>query len=999
MLDAATYIHYSPCKIMLNRYIRGNTKRFLKIHVKGEDEEWGSNDANAMATEEVTAPPGNETTGESDKVSTAGSTVEDERPDKKVIATDEVTTPRLRLKASLATDPALQPQATAVTSVKRDPDAAVSPPNTAEYLASLPPALQTVLASSRFFLPPHINLSESAIRPEPAEVPRQSSAPIFMCAPCSIKFSSLSTLEAHQTYYCSHRINKTSSDAEESKSGTGAEPSGNQSDQDASENASKSVRTGKQYTCTHCSYSADKKVSLNRHMRMHTVSPSPVNPPTTISNGDVGQDNQDRYCADCDIRFSSQKTFRAHKLHYCSSRHMNKPTVTISPAGVPTVVTSSKTTSSCTSGSTSTSPVDTSTCRTPPSPATAATPSQQPFLALPTNPILIVPYSVFRGASLLPGLLPNVSGLPAPDTPCFLLPNGTLQPMSQAVPSNVTSQMEVLKSVNKTKEPPVTRDSSGPLDLSIRKTPEPKELVINLGDDHEKENIKLRSPTPEQIICAPSLHGSPPLTPSSLREPSPVQILSPKRKYEHDSSRSNSPRLSRLTPKVIASETEKSQLSPESNKSLNLSFGIPASLHPLLRAGPLPLLPPELQIRLAAGELPTIPPPTAPQVLVKQGVSKCKECNIVFCKHENYIVHKKHYCSARLQDDEISKNSGSPPVSPGSAGTTSPAGQYQQLICLACGIKFTSLDNLNAHQAYYCLKRNDIEVRRCGKCRGIAEPGHQCVPPGPFAGWKCPCCDVVSATASAAQRHMDTHTGVKAYRCTICRYKGNTLRGMRTHIRMHFDKRSPDLQEEKYISYILEDDGANVVEASMTPSTTGPSNVTDDRAVSPSSEGRAEPLHHCAQCSYSSVYKANVLRHVKLVHNVAEEEHLSNGSTDKNSKSMPTLEEDEEIVVKKEAIEPEVIIAPIEEVTKEEPADVSPEEKSKQESEKEDEALKDESKQRNKYCKSCDISFKFHTTYIAHKKFYCSSHAGEITNANTNNNNPTTRAAEAASVL
>lgn len=136
-------------------------------------------------------------------------------------------------------------------------------------------------------------------------------------------------------------------------------------------------------------------------------------------------------------------------------------------------------------------------------------------------------------------------------------------------------------------------------------------------------------------------------------------------------------------------------------------------------------------------------------------------------------------------------------VSPGSVGATSPAGQYQQLICLSCGIKFTSLDNLNAHQAYYCLKRNELEIRRCGKCRSIAEAGHQCVASGSLSGWKCPCCDVVSSTASAAQRHMETHTGVKAYRCTICRYKGNTLRGMRTHIRMHFDKRSPDLQVYK----------------------------------------------------------------------------------------------------------------------------------------------------------------------------------------------------------
>lgn len=71
---------------------------------------------------------------------------------------------------------------------------------------------------------------------------------------------------------------------------------------------------------------------------------------------------------------------------------------------------------------------------------------------------------------------------------------------------------------------------------------------------------------------------------------------------------------------------------------------------------------------------------------------------------------------------------------------------------------------------------------------------HQCSGIAGSGGWKCPCCDVVSPTATAAQRHMDSHSGVKAFRCTICRYKGNTLRGMRTHIRMHFEKRSTDLQ-------------------------------------------------------------------------------------------------------------------------------------------------------------------------------------------------------------
>lgn len=88
----------------------------------------------------------------------------------------------------------------------------------------------------------------------------------------------------------------------------------------------------------------------------------------------------------------------------------------------------------------------------------------------------------------------------------------------------------------------------------------------------------------------------------------------------------------------------------------------------------------------------------------------------------------------------------------------------------------------------------------------VAVPGdqlatHQCFSVSGSSGWKCPCCDIVSPTASAAQKHMDSHSGVKAFRCTICRYKGNTLRGMRTHIRMHFEKRSTDLQVSIWVQY------------------------------------------------------------------------------------------------------------------------------------------------------------------------------------------------------
>lgn len=161
--------------------------------------------------------------------------------------------------------------------------------------------------------------------------------------------------------------------------------------------------------------------------------------------------------------------------------------------------------------------------------------------------------------------------------------------------------------------------------------------------------------------------------------------------------------------------------------------------------------------------------------------------------------------------------------------------------------------------------------------------------------------------------------------------------------------------------------------ASTTASATTPL-VMDDREVSPATESRSESLHNCPRCLYSSAYKANVIRHIKLLH---EEDILVNGSSEKKA----VVEEDEEITIKKEAIEPEVIIASVEEEIKEEEEDVKPK------LEKESDILLEAAKPGPKYCKSCDISFNYYQTFIAHKKFYCSSHKGEIAAASANNNN------------
>ncbi|XP_024944046.1 zinc finger protein ush isoform X2 [Cephus cinctus] len=705
----------------------------------------------------------------------------DEPPiDSKRTKLDDDAAPRLRLNASLATDPALRPATVAALTIKPEN---ISPPNPAAPLSA---GLQNAIASGRLFVLP--TDGKETITVEPARP-----APLI-CPPCGIRFSSASTLEAHRTFYCAHRPRvdeEPTNDDDEEKTGGKFE-----------------VR--KAYACPHCSYSNDKKVSLNRHMRMHASSPvpppvpaAPLTPGTgNAANGSLNEEAE-RYCRNCDIRFSSLKTYRAHKTHYCSTRHVVKD--------VPPPVKASPPTSS--------SPGD--------------SPPPQPCLALPTNPILIVPYSLFRGASVL-----AAPALPAPDTACFLLPNGSLQPMTRTLsaPQTTTEAPAVLRAANKPSTPAsvvaATSPSSAtaPLDLSVRRSP-----VLQ----DEKEN---------RVSPAPSL--PPPGSPRSRG--------------------SSSPRTRSL---------------------------------PTAQTGSAPAPPPtELALRLAE-----LPPPPVPSVLVKQGVSRCKECNIVFCRHENFVAHKKHYCQAR----ESTVSSPPPP------GTPSPP--LVQLICAACGIKFASMDNLVAHQAFYCPKKPEPKEHhsRCRKCKVVIEPGttHTCSS-GPTGGWICPVCGAISPTAGAAQRHMDAHQGVKAFRCTICRYKGNTLRGMRTHIRMHFEKRGTDLQEENYIICVLEDD-TTVPTSEPAPATT-PEEIPAEAQVNGKTEVRKSPQPPAT--------------------------------------SVPSK-------------------------VKQEREDTPPPEESL-----------DPSKTGPRYCRSCDISFNYLSTFIAHKKFYCSSHAGEVSNNNNNNNNSSSHA-------
>lgn len=332
----------------------------------------------------------------------------------------------------------------------------------------------------------------------------------------------------------------------------------------------------------------------------------------------------------------------------------------------------------------------------------------------------------------------------------------------------------------------------------------------------------------------------------------------------------------------------------------------------------------------------------------------CTNCQIVFYKQENYLVHKNYYCSATklanggggsesVDDTETKKSkttcntnantamSVSPVQSPvgsqspnytkqssppssivavptqsslltngqvgpqiqsvpvSSGGAVLPSQPAYKHFCNSCGIRFTCLDNLQAHQTYYCVNIQNgtgstqsvsqvnavsgLTEVTCPKCKATycsedAFLAHICSASGANApapsstttatnavtnttaaslvvehepsvqikplkitnptsllngstGAATAAAVAAAAAAAAGQlntpilpssqtvhapavaNHKSSSSNNQAFKCTICGYKGHTLRGMKTHVRIHGDQLQ-GVQEENFIAYLDE---------------------------------------------------------------------------------------------------------------------------------------------------------------------------------------------------
>lgn len=128
------------------------------------------------------------------------------------------TLPKLRLNTILAADPALQPEAKDIKRIRSstadkysnqisydedgDDDVQMDDMPIRILIGSPNGGGRSTSATGHSHRDDRHDAVAAAAAAVDALPPRM---PAFMCTPCGIKFSSLSTLEAHQTYYCSHK--------------------------------------------------------------------------------------------------------------------------------------------------------------------------------------------------------------------------------------------------------------------------------------------------------------------------------------------------------------------------------------------------------------------------------------------------------------------------------------------------------------------------------------------------------------------------------------------------------------------------------------------------------------------------------------------------------------------------------------------------------------------------------------------------------------------------
>ncbi|ESO81930.1 hypothetical protein LOTGIDRAFT_170471 [Lottia gigantea] len=860
-------------------------------------------------------------------------------------------------------------------------------------------------------------ITQSSTKPTSAS---GHAALIYGCPFCGVRFSSPRTLQGHISFYCSRKPSASAdqqdqeSQSEDGHQSVKDEPITDDEGEretvkrpiDDDSNSSLESPEGKfsrpeqlSYQCTSCSYTTDKISSLNRHRRIHnrpahrTPSPKPI--PVATSSAET-------YCKECNIQFSSMNTFKAHKEFYCSQRCSRVKNLEVRTERL--------------SGDSSPASVS----------PKLLSPNRMRNLS-PRNHHLISPQSYksngsLHGESIMYTPVVDADGKPS------MVPTVLLQPL-------------------------------------LKIPPQPEVLSPKVKPAHQQETKRSDSPKCHPEEDQPlDLSTSKPPSSSSLPEQSPE-------------------------PKRIKSERS----SPCSSSKSSSSPKTPNHLLPGLAANPFlaQMMPNFFPFALNAAGI-------GGSALSVPGVSRCVECNIVFYKHENFLIHKQHYCSGKKVSQtspvlpEAKPDSKSPEQVESKPSTSSDSEKRNNPIseiayrffCIPCKIKFSSASTLKAHKEFYCPHGKDCDLvpeiqsppadiiikpemdsgaedeevdLRCSQCENkfrslrllklhiCSSDKHK------VAFLRCAHCDYVTQTESRMADHMKVHVPTRSFRCTICGYRGNTIRGMRMHGKTHIDN-GEEFTDDNMVEYrepplvpiesnghgipspldmeteLLriknepykrrrsrksfeksENMGLQVQQCSICGDTFANSNYLSIHMKSHSAMTSSRTKLQCDQCDFIGKSVKDLVCH-QSVHDVTNDSGQEN--TDPNSSPSP-ISSPKQIIIKEEKLDrdydvaekrpPSVDIKPIigQNHPNSRPASESPKSRSLVKSPHEAGVQIRNSvnglpylvipnpnslspnliptppiplpPSSDKYCHSCDISFTYQASFIAHKKYYCTA--------------------------
>lgn len=498
----------------------------------------------------------------------------------------------------------------------------------------------------------------------------------------------------------------------------------------------KSAKTGELYKCGSCNYVTDRTALLQKHQLQHSAEARDSTEVERLSVSPMCQ--EETFCKECKIQFSSVGTYKGHKEFYCRFREsgIQKEDENISEMA---------------------------------SPASKDSSSDLTLKLLQAQRV-----SLESGSA-------------------FLTSKGQLHPALIAANPMLASPLLLQ-------------------DLFL-KSPDQGEISKALA----KPPSLMTSPVVSAEISAKQPIEDQPLDLSKSKSASDEDKNSTRSETVLKSESDKSPEL--VSPGKNLNDNGETVTTPVSKTPLNIP-----SIHPSVLLGN--------QVQYVNKK--PIPP--------LQSVSRCVECNIVFYKHENYLIHKEHYCSGRRSNkDSNSSDSDNPESDVKDSDSNNSTKSVQNVestvksdteskpdvsnkepvtraevcykyYCIPCKIKFSSAGTLKAHKEFYCphgkenengdkdgkgersaSSSSDSSSYHCENCKNEFNSArllklHICMgemAPAPLL--RCLYCDYVTQTENRLSEHMKVHVPTKAFKCNLCGYRGNTARGMRMHGKMHVE--------------------------------------------------------------------------------------------------------------------------------------------------------------------------------------------------------------------